>query len=598
MANNIIFKTSLMRGAQGARGEAGEADSIPQDGIIAYDGDGVPEGYEETEAPAFLDNLQEQIDVLDARVDNIIALPEGSTTGDAELMDIRVGADGVTYPSAGDAVRSQYTENKNKIESLLGYKQVGGINLNNPDTEVSGYINSSGTITASSSWYTSDYIEVEPNHTYYFYTASAAKTVFYRGLFDSEKNLITFDNNGVAFVTIPSGIKYMRVSCETAHILISKDNIDRTSDALEELTAELSETANDKLKAIKKTIGQNLLDPSKLFIGGYVSNNNADRGFLKFSSSWGSTDFIPVEVGATYSLAKYNISTGVTSNGNLYFCTAYDENFTCISSLTNGDTSVTIPSGVKYIRFSFETSLNLGTNYKLQLTKTSSIVAYDDYKEEYSFEGVISNLKWKGLKWTCVGDSLTENNSRTTKHYYDYISEDTGISIENMGVSGTGYARANSNFYTRIVNVPLDSDIVTIFGSGNDLGAGLELGTPADSGENPTTLCGYINGTIDRLFNIFPLVNLGIVTPTPWVNYTPDTPNNAMELYSNAIVEICKRRGIPCLDLYHNSGLHPDSATFRQLAYSKDDGDGVHPDETGHKIIAPRFKAFLETLLM
>lgn len=61
-------------------------------------------------------NRSQQDAAINQRIDALVAIHEGSTTGDVELQDIRIGYDGTTYTSAGTAVRAQVTDTNSRID--------------------------------------------------------------------------------------------------------------------------------------------------------------------------------------------------------------------------------------------------------------------------------------------------------------------------------------------------------------------------------------------------------------------------------------------------------------------------------------------------
>ena len=98
-------------------------------------------------------SFQQQINALSSRMDSFTHLTDGSTTGDAELIDARIGWKGRTYSSAGNAIRGQVTDLEDGAEYVTNKNEFDGYAL--PGQNASGIIltwnsTSRGTITGTS----------------------------------------------------------------------------------------------------------------------------------------------------------------------------------------------------------------------------------------------------------------------------------------------------------------------------------------------------------------------------------------------------------------------------------------------------------------
>lgn len=204
-------------------------------------------------------DLKGALDDIGTRIDGIIALPDGSTTADAELVDIRTGVHGATYSSAGDAVRAnanqlyamktgfdgvvypspaeqvigsdtklfnQINENKANCSDAFGkvgirYNQYNDINR----TTQYRVKTDDGTLAYQYNMDASDYVAVKANTKYqinYSYYSSAS---YGMAFYDSSKtyisgakmsNVAKSDNDIPFTFTTPANCAFIRFTIEQA----------------------------------------------------------------------------------------------------------------------------------------------------------------------------------------------------------------------------------------------------------------------------------------------------------------------------------------------------------------------------------------------
>lgn len=121
-------------------------------------------------------SAREELSTERARIDNLVASP---TPGDSELVDIRVGADGKNYESAGTAIRGQIGAVHSAIQndSFLFLRLIQGEYVDNTN----------GTIKTMGSYERTDYMDISGMGSLHV-TAPAALS--FCALYDKDKNFI------------------------------------------------------------------------------------------------------------------------------------------------------------------------------------------------------------------------------------------------------------------------------------------------------------------------------------------------------------------------------------------------------------------------
>ena len=537
------------------------------------------------------------LEVTNARIDTITKLEQGSTTGDAELTDIRNMTNGTSASTAGEAVRQQYTTLDNKIKIM-----------NEGITYIKRLINKN-TMQIIDKTYPSIWGHYTRIETVYCYkiNVNEGEKYFYNGYYvweiapyaieDSQGNIIKIggakQNHGVTkkfsdYINIPAKASKLVICSAT----MKNDNETENAEFLLE-------------KLIPTPISQNILNYKIDGIGEYKSvTYPVSKGFInlrgEFHNNEGSksTDFIYInDFTKLYITAKAQYETRII--------TIYDDCKNIIGSKGYNEVDNVQVTLWNRKEISSEEILK-----EYPQAKFIRICSYEYSLSIYERKGTVEEgiRKLNGKKWVALGDSLTDLKTlgESTKNYTNYVADLLNLEMVNGGIGGTGYVADNSGyskpFYRRITeDIYKDVDIVTIFGSFNDLYMpNFSVGDETSSDLN--TLYGAFKKTINNILSINPDVIIGIISPTPWQSANKfDTScefYNTSKEYVNALRNISSIYGLPFLDLYSESNLRPWNSDFRNKYYRKPD-DGTHPNGEGHKkYIVPKILKFVESLIL
>lgn len=337
-----------------------------------------------------------------------------------------------------------YDFTTDSIKNKADIVRINLFNKNSPDVLTDFNINpASGSVFASSTYYTTGWIDVEASTTY---------RMSYRNhlaWYDSNKVFISgvnFTENPALTLISPVGARYCRFGVlKTAGLdnlmfvkgtLLPAAYIPYTASNLSsEVKVTPASLSSDV--AIKGNITQDFLSFSKEVVGNNLFNkNDADVvagyyinptfGVLSVNASYGTSGYVPIVGGSTYFFSQKT------------FLAWFDANKTYISGSTSTDTSKlqVAPANAKYVRTSYTLAYGVGNYY----VNKDSDKGFSEYERYYLLKDVKAEVESsvKDDVLLFIPDTIHVAAGRTIELYYDQIFWSGDIKKYHFFFTGLG----------------------------------------------------------------------------------------------------------------------------------------------------------------
>ena len=566
------------------------------------------------------------------RIDNFTTLAEGSTTGDAELIDGRT-VNGVTYSNIGGAIRS--------ISNGAGIKDnsIGVEKIKEKDfvTYYDKWNKMTSNTDSSGNWcnnyiYKKGYVKTiklkingteEQTGKVYLYQYYNDGTIQVKGEFSVSgvgEIYINIDKYIEYDFLISSNIENVAYSSETGYTSAQLGHsIDKFTPNFKfsyvfAVGIEYTGIKHNISNLLKKQQLINL-NPCKVLPHGnnqtypiiidfenmtFKMNSYIVKDFKKYKNDFEymyvektlPINNLPTEgyyvIIVTYNPLNDEISIIYSNGESLQVQLSLIENNQVICyGLTNGKTY-----------FSFG---NINEDYMKVILKQSlnTDVTTDDDKvipkfgEKLILTRKIQKNKWFNKKVNFLGDSVTkgENSADSYKRMKDdniasIVKEHFGFSVaRNYGIGGsriTTHGGNNNGMIDRYNNMDNDADLIVLWGGTNDFGGNVEIGNLnlnnlTDNTKFKTAFYNLLKALIEK----YPGKQLLVITPMHRKDGKPDNVTNSaghvLKDYRNAEIEIAELLGIPVLDMWSELGGTPFIDSFKTNYMP----DGLHPSILG-----------------